>query len=110
MFIEAFVFGSDEGVDDIGRDILEFDVAAVAFVFVIFSHGGTVFGEDLGCERDRRILQLLQRRKCAENAQVDQDEEEDEASQAIEKGSPENTDGIGRHIWISCDLSDVKIS
>src|SRR6185312_12683055 len=92
VFIEAFVFGGDEGIDDIGRDILEFDVAAVALVLIVFAHGGAVFGEDLGGQGDGRVLQLFEGRQGAEDAQVDEDQEQDEGSQSIEKDLPENSD------------------
>jgi hypothetical protein len=94
MFVEACVFCSDEGVDDIGGDILEFDVAAIAFIPIIFSHWRTILREYFGCLGDGGVFQLLQGGKGPEDAQVDKDQEKEKGTQAIEKDFPKDGDQL----------------
>src|SRR5690348_8170671 len=108
MFIKAFVLCSYEGIDDIGRDILELDVAPVPFVFIVFAHGGAVFGKDLGSQGNGGILQLFERGQGAEDTQVDEDQKEDKSPQSIKQDLPENTDEFRRrHILIYCNINFI---
>ena len=94
MLIEPGVFRSDEGIDDIRGDILEFDVAAVAFILIIFAHGGAIFGEDFGRLGDGGVFQLFQGGQGAKYPQVDEDQEKEKGTQAVEKDFPEDGDQL----------------
>lgn len=100
VFIEAFVFSGDQGVDDIGRDVLIVDMEAVAFVDIEFTHRNAVIGKDFGGQAEGRVLQFLEGGQFAEGAFRDADDEDDKAQEAGEQDDPEDANGFAHSILL----------
>ena len=79
---EAHVLGGDEGVNHVGRYLVEIGVHAVARASEIASHLLAVGSVDYGCELVLRVFQFLHGRHITYDAVIYEDEEDDEKSYA----------------------------
>ena len=97
VFVESNVFRGYQRIDDIGGNILEVYVTAVALILIIFAHKGTIFGKDLRGKGYGRVFQFLEGGQGAKDPQVDKDQEENKGAQPVKEDFPENANQFRRH-------------
>ena len=100
VLIKTFVFRGDQGVDDVGGDVVIVGMQAIALIGIELTHRDAVVGEDFGGQDEGRVFEFMERGQIAECSFCDADDEDDKAKDAGEKKDPEDADGFAHSILI----------
>ena len=90
MIVKTFVFGRNEGIDHMGRNVAVGDIGTVAPLTKIFTHQGPINSKHLRGLQNRWIFQFLQGGQLSKHTKNAHQDKHQEHSQPGKKNGPKN--------------------